>query len=510
MQRFIFMPKQIDADYSQQFIFPPSLEDLVSGEHPARFIREFVDSLDLEGMGFKVREAEEGRPSYAAPLLLKILLYCLFMKITSKRSMEKACLDNIGLLWLAGMHAPDHNTIWRFYHNNRALIMKIFEESIKCAAKLEMIGLALQALDGTKIVADVCRSRALRKEDLDYIITHLDELVVERMKKVEGEMEEEPHASIKLPLRYRGKDYLKSLIRSTLEKDDLLKAPIEEVKQEIKKVLEEKKEELQSKDLSQENQTDKDARMMKTGLSKQYAYNAQAVVDEKSKVIVACDVVQDVSDNHQLTRMIDKVKEQFDRAADVTVADGGYFSGEELQKTDDKHYDVVVPLQNEPKKAEGDENKYHISNFIYDKEKDRYICPEGKALIYSSSRKRKHKSIKPKVYRCVHYRECPFRDQCSSSKKGREIEVSPYTDAIDVQRKKQQIDAYKKMLAKRKAIVEHVFGIIKCIMGFRRWTVRGLENVKAQWYCICTTYNLRKIYQRWLQINKSEPINGGI
>lgn len=494
------MSKKIEANYSQDYLFPPSLEKLIDEGHPARFIREFVDSLDLEEMGFQTsNDTDEGRPAYSAGLLLKIWLYGLFMKIKSTRTLEYACLDSIGMMWLTGFHEPDHNTIWRFYDKHKDKIGKVFKKTIEFAIKYEMIGLIEHAIDGTRIEANVSRGKTLRKEDLDYIMTHLHEVVAERIKVVEDGMEQERTAEIKLPSKFRNKTYLKALIRSELEQHDLDKESIEEVRQEVKSVLEEKKQELESEGLKEKNITDEDARRMKVGLTKSFAYNAQAVVDDKSKIIVACDVVQDTSDNHQLTRMMDKVKENCDDVAAVTVADAGYFSGEQLQQAEDKEYNVVVALQNEPPQSGEEQGKYHSSNFKYDKEKDVYICPEGKELSYIGLRKRKNKKIKTKVYRCVQYRECPYRDLCSNDKKGRRIQVSPYAEAVDRQRKKQQLEENVLMLAQRREIIEHVFGIIKNVMGFRRWMVRGLENVSALWNYICTVYNLKKIYQQWLQ-----------
>jgi len=499
------MSKQIDSDYNQQYIFPITLEQWIDERHPARFIREFVESLDLANMGFAMSNTDEGRPAYSVALLLKVWLYGLFMKIMSSRGLEHACYDILGMIWLAGTHKPDHNTIWRFYRDNKDKIKKIFNRTLRYAIKLEMIGFVLHAIDGTKIAANVSRQRALHKEDLDYILNHLDEIVNEKIKVAEGAMEEEHYIEMKMPEKLKNKKYLKAIIREKIEEEALSNAPLEEIKQEVKKVLQEKKEGLESKELKHESVTDNDARMMKVGSYTMFAYNAQAVVDEKSKLIVACDVVQDESDNNQLTNMMEHTQQQVDQVADITVADGGYFSGEELQKAADKGYEVLVPIRHVPKTSDGQENKYHITNFKYDKEKDMFICPEGKELPFKVETTRTDRKHNTKRYQCYYYKECPHRQQCSKDKKGRKLEISPFSEIVDKQKQKQQVAAYKKMLSKRKEIIEHVFGIIKCIMGFNKWTVRGLNNVKAQWYYLCTAYNLKKIYRQWLKINTLIP-----
>ncbi len=108
------MKNEIYADYSKRYLFPPSVEDWVPDGHPARFIREFVDSLDLFELGFRERKIVEGRPNYSNNLLLKIWIYGYYEKIYSTRQLEKACIDRVPLVWLTGRISPDHNTIWRF------------------------------------------------------------------------------------------------------------------------------------------------------------------------------------------------------------------------------------------------------------------------------------------------------------------------------------------------------------------------------------------------------------
>ena len=96
------------ANYDQQWLFPPSLEDLLPTGHVARMVREFVEAQDMERLGFRVRIAEDGRPNYSANVQLKIWLYGYVTKNRTTRGLERMCMNDIGMLWLTGMQSPDH------------------------------------------------------------------------------------------------------------------------------------------------------------------------------------------------------------------------------------------------------------------------------------------------------------------------------------------------------------------------------------------------------------------
>ena len=202
------------------------------------------------------------------------------------------------------------------------------------------------------------------------------------------------------------------------------------------------------------------------------------------------------SDNFELVEMIDEVKENVGKVSEETVADAGYFSGDELKKAEDKSYEVLVDTTIVEKK-DSSGSEFEIWNFRYDREADRWICPKGGVLRFEKKKKHGRKGYEVRVYRCQGYEGCVHRWECSKSKKGRTIGVSAYHLAIVNQLEKQKQAGKKELLKRRKTIVEPVFGIIKSVLNFRRWTVRGRENVRAQWFLICTAINLRKIYLRW-------------
>ena len=485
------MSNEIKADYDQQYVLPPSLEDWVPEDHPVRFIRMFVDSMDLEGMGFRERESEEGRPNYSNDMLLKIWLYGYFEKIYSTRSLEKACKVQLPLIWLTGMHYPDHNTLWRFFRNNRKVLKKVFVHSVKVALKGDLVGLVLQAIDGTKIVADASRRRSLHWKNLKALLEKLEESLDDVFDEIEENEEKEScDPGYKLPLKLQDKEELERFI------SEGIKELSQDEKKSLKEEVEEGLDELDEGETEHLNLTDSESRMMKNGRQIDFCYNAQAVIDEKNQVIVAASVTSEGLDNHQLTGMLDEAKENTGEVPEETISDSGYFSGEELKKAEEKGYSVLVNIPaNVGSYPAKKDDSFGKKRFIYDLEKDVYICPKGCSLIFEKESKRER--YKSRIYRCKQARDCAFRFQCSKDKRGRSIERTPYDECILRQVEKQKDAGKKELLSRRKKIAEPVFGWIKRNNRFSRWTFRGLGSVDAQWQLLCTIVNLKKLFSRW-------------
>ena len=457
------------ANYSQQWLLPPSLEDLVPKDHLARMVREFVDAQDLEKLGFKSRESGMGRPNYSANMLLKVWLYGYMTRNRSTREMERACMDQIGMLWLTGLQNPDHTTLWRFWSENRKALGQLFKQLLEVAVSMKLVGLVLHALDGTKVLSQASDQKAQFKTTLESKLQRLDEAIEEILKQTEQGPED--GGECRLPPELQEQQQLR-----------------ERIQQQLEQMNQEGRAHLQPKD--------PDARVMKCGAQKKFAYNAQAVVDQTSKLIVAADVVRDESDNYQLTPMIDQVKENLGQVAEQTVADAGYFATTELAQAESKDHPVLVNL---PESVHaGDDKPYAASHFVYDPQADHCVCPRGEILKFQTTRiQHKSRPYTVRMFRCQSYSTCPVRWQCSSNKKGRTIQIHPNHEALVRQREKLRDQTMRNLLKQRGAIVEPVFGWVKEGMKFRRWTVRGNEKVKAQWLLLCTAMNLLRLHGQW-------------
>jgi hypothetical protein len=194
--------------------------------------------------------------------------------------------------------------------------------------------------------------------------------------------------------------------------------------------------------------------------------------------------------------MIEKVEETTGRQADETVADAGYYSPKQSLQTEEKGIEVLVNI-NKQILPETDENKFHKSRFTFDETTDEFICPLGKRLTFERVKNNRQKKRKLRVYRCHHKSCCPESMNCSREKRGRSIEMGSHFLALQRQIRKQKEPGNKEILARRKQIIEPVFGTIKENLRFRRFTVSGLDKVRTQWSLVCTVFNLRKLFKVW-------------
>jgi transposase len=462
------MSHAIWADRRQMFLLPPSLDDWLAPGHPARFVADLVASLDLEALGFRAaKPGEDGRPHYAPELLLSVWLYGWMDRIRSSRALERACHRDVAFLWLTGNQHPDHNTIWRFFNDNRAALRKLFKRVVQVAAEAGLVGFALHALDGTKIRAASSMETALHRKTLEEQLKKLDAIVDRQMEELET-AEQQPEPDWAMP-------------RTMEEREARRKSILESLAS------------LDAEETNHLHPSEPDARVMRTrGGGPTLAFNAQAVVDHDSDLIVAVDVSGDETDHAQLVPMVQDVLETFGKVADQTVADAGYASGEQFDEAERRHLPVLVNVQEESSKGD-----YAKSQFNYDAERDAYVCPRGEVLPFEKVEKPSKGKPQPRrVYRC-HNHDCPVRAQCTSNKDGRTIKRLPTEDAFQRQVTRQSYPPMQVLMGLRKEIVEHIFGIAKTIDGFTRFTVRGLEKAKTQWGLLATAINLRKLLPAW-------------
>ncbi len=463
------MKKELGGVRNQLSLFPPAIDDLVPPDHPARFLDEVVDSLDLREMGLVVPPASRGRPRYAPDVLVKVILYSYFRKVRSFRQMERECRENLIFIWLTGGVFPDHNTLWRFWKEHEEALCGLLKGTVRVALKAGLVGFTLHAVDGTKIRARASLTGAVQEKELRKLLAAVDASI------------EEMRQALADPGQGEGNPTLPAELQDAESRRRIIQESFRELKEKHTKAL---------------NRSEPDARLMKTTEGVRFAYNAQAVVDEQSGLVVGEDVITDANDTDCLAAMTSKVEETAGKTAEVTVADKGYWSAEQLAKAERSGHKVLVSI---PKNADPDPGKepFHPTQFRYDPESGKLVCPLGQKMRFRGYRRGRWRG-EVREYVCPVHANCPRRTECcGGSNRGRVIRVHPDRWAQDLQRERQRERSAKKHLSRRKAVVEPVFARIKEIHGLRRWSFRRLQGVKAQWAVVCAAYNLRKLYAFW-------------
>jgi transposase len=467
--RISVVSRAIRPDYAQLLLLPPSIDDWVPKEHPVRLVRDVVDSLDLAALGLReFTDGEVGRPHYAPDLLLKVWLFGWMERVRSSRALERACMRDVAFIWLTGNLHPDHNTLWRFFRDNKAAFRKLFKLIVKLAVKAELVGFALHALDGTKIGSASSMDTAQHRKVLQERLKKLDRIVDESIAAT-TEAERSEQGSYALPEGLRDAQARKKKVTELLA-------------------------ELDEAETSHRHRQDPQARVMKTRKGMILGFNAQAVVDATSDLVLAAEVSGDETDHALLVPMLDQVRENAGKNAEQSVADAGYWGGGQIAEAERRHLPVIVNEQAEPS-AKGELSK---SNFVYDAQRNGYVCPRGEFLALEAVAKpTTGRPYARSIYRCRNA-TCPVRSSCTTDKKGRSIKRSEHAEALERNAEKLRDARMLALLHKRKSIVEHIFALAKTIDSFCRFSVRGIDGVRAQWALVCTAINMRKLHAFWL------------
>ena len=476
-----------DMRREQAWLLPPSLDELVPLDHPARFVAEFVDALDFEDwkeLGVAIEGDPLGASAYHPRALLSVWLFGFVTGIRSSRKLEGACRDQIPYLWLTGWQHPDHNTLWRFYKDHRQAMRSLFKRTVRTAVAMELVDLAVQAVDGIKVVANASSCRSYDAEGLAKLLERLDRAITELEDQNEDETDRAP---VHLPEELADKRTLRDQVRRAMEELEGLKG---------------------RKNI---NLTDHDARFMKTRQGFLPAYNAQAMVspvktgqETSGMLVTAVELVDEPADYARLIPMLQRAEETTGVNTPLTLADAGYHTAAALQECADRGQQVAMP---ESPRGMALDHPYHKNRFTYYADSDTYRCPQGQVL--SLVRGRFARKTNKRMYqapKCV-CQACPVAGACiTRGSPSRSLAISPYDAALRRHRAWMATDEARSAFKKRKQLVEPVFGIIKEQQGLRRFLLRGLGNVAAEWTLLATAFNLRTLWRVWRTRRSDYPV----
>ena len=463
------MRQIIHANTGQSFFFAPCIDEWIGPEHPARFVRAFIELQDLETLGLDTLKRDEGGPAFDPALLLSVWLYGYFRSITSHRKLELACREEMGFLWLTGNTRPDHNALWRYWKTHHQALRPLFKQTVKLAWQMDMVGFVEQALDGTKIQARCSAHGSHDKKHLEKRLEKLDEHIKQLETQIAQNGEQSPS---EIPEKLRGKQILKTQLQTALEK----------LKQGNRKHVHPK---------------EPDAQRMKTDKGFKFGHNAQAMVDAKHAIIVEAAIAGEPTDQHQLTPMLETAKQTREelgvKQAPQTKADTGYATMSELQKAKENQHPVQTPP---PIGWSDTSDPYHSAHFRHDEQTQTLRCPQNHDLQpgrrYEKSGREVTLYSNPKA--CAN---CPVKAACTPGNPHRRIEVCAYRKDLEEHARQWQTETYRQSYHRRDKIVEPRFARLKHHLGFRRWTYFGEQKVGSQWQMLCSVLNLKEIYGEW-------------
>ena len=441
-----------EIDRATGFLLPPSIEEWIPERHLARFVVEVVNGLDLSAMVRSYRGA--GSASYHPSLLLSILLYGYATGVFSSRKLEQATYDSVAFRFIAVNQHPDHDTIAAFRRRFLKEIESIFVQVLLVAREMGVLKLGTVALDGTKIHANASRHSALSYEHAGKIEAQLKVEVTELLAKAEAADNIKVQDGLSIPEELaRREERLKKIAeaRAKIEARAQERYQREHAEYEAKCAAREAKAasgktprgkapkppvETPKPD-DQINLTDEESRIMPVaGGGFEQCYNAQAAVAAGSMLVVAVEVTQAANDKQQLEPMLaelDVLPEELGKP-DALLADNGYYSAANVE--------ACTAAGIEPLIAEGRE-KHHPSL------DERFAAappePENPTPVEAMS-------------------------HCLKTPRG------------------------KKLYALRKQVVEPVFGIIKSVLGFRQFSMRGLDLVRGEWSLVTTAWNMKRMF----------------
>ena len=437
-----FRPYDPEAPLSM----PVCLREWLPKDHLIYVISDVVDALDISDIYAHYERHLRGQPPYDPRMMVKLLFYAYTVGIVSSRRIETKTYEDIGFRVLTADQHPDHDTICDFRKTHGKALGKLFVQVLAICCEAGLVKLGHVSLDGTKIKANASKHKAM---NYARMVTKEAELE----KEVEGLLKKAQEQDDAEDVRY-GKGRRGDEVPDELRFKQKRLRTIRDAKERLEKRTREKAIQQgklnedgtskpprghapktphgQPKPKDQENFTDPESRIMVNG-DKAFvqAYNAQAAVDEEHQIIVGRNVTNEANDKQQAQPLVEDVKANTGEVPDKASADSGYFSEDNIQYFQGQGIDAYIPPNRDKKLKDTPPPRGRMPNDL---------------------------SVEDRMRRKLR------------TKKGQAT------------------------YAKRKCIVEPVFGQIKFGRGLWQFLLRGLENVEIEWDLWCIGHNLLKLW----------------
>lgn len=440
-------------DRKTQFLLPPSMDDWLPEGHLARFVVEIVEQLDLTSI--KAAYAGRGSRAHHPEMLLALLFYGYATGVFSSRKLERATYDSVAFRYIAANDHPDHDTIAAFRKRFLPELKPLFVQILLIARRMNILKLGKVSLDGTKIKANASKHRALSWKHACKLEKQLKAEVEKLLRRAEEADRTDQPDDLDIPDELsRREERLAAIARAKAEIEERARERYAEEQTDYERKLAERKAKEQRngkkargrqpkppepgpRDTDQVNLTDRESRIMPvSGGSFEQSYNAQAGVDIETMLVISRHLSQKPNDKLEIEPALEALSALPEElgAVDALVADAGYYS-----ETNIGH------------------------------------CLKHEVLPYISDRRDTHNQTLEERFA---------------------VPAPPPEDADAVTEMKHRLKTRdgRALYAKRKSTVEPVFGIIKAVMGFRQFLLRGVESVRGEWDLVCMAWNLKRLH----------------
>jgi transposase len=445
------MSRFIQVSRHQQYLLPPSVDEWLPDNHLARFIVEVIEQLDLSRLVGRYRG--RGSAAHHPAVLLALLVYGYATGTFSSRKIERATYDSVAFRFLSADTHPDHDTLANFRKTFLVELEDLFVQVLSLAQAMKLVKLGQISLDGTKIKANASRHKALSHGHIEKLEAQLREEVQALLQKASEADRADEQDGIDLPGELaRREERLKALaeakakiVERVAERDARAKQDYEDkvARREAQRQAgkkprgkEPKAPESGPKDGDQINLTDEESRIMPSHDGFVQGYNSQAAVDVETMLIVAATVSQHANDKQQVEPMLAEIEKLPDVLGqpEALLADTGYFSADNVEACCGQKIEPLIAMG-----------------------RDSHHVPLAARLAPDAP--------------------------------------EPQTDdPVAKMAWKLKTKAGKASYAKRKSTVEPVFGIIKQVLGFRQFSLRGLDAVAGEWKLVTMAFNLKRMH----------------
>jgi len=507
------MNKQINFksyDQDQTLLFPPSLSDFISSDHPVRTVSTVIDRIQIDNIIKKY--SKTGAKAYHPKMMLKLLVYAYLCNIYSSRKIEQATSENVHFMWISGMQKPDHNTIARFRNSRlKGVLKEVFSQVVLLLVESGHIDLQTIYVDGTKIEANANKfsfvwGKAIQK-NIDRMKERLNELwdYTEQVAKEDMANVSKPDLSDISPEKV---EQTISTINEALKDkkiDKKIRQQLNYAKNNYPDSLKNNEEKLEK--LGERNsysKTDEDATFLR--MKDDYMQNGQLKpgynlqLSTQNQFLINYSNHHNPTDTKTLIPHLNQIQEMYPGMVNNVCGDSGYGSEENYDFLESKKLNAYIKynyFHKEQKKGNQAYSEFHPNNLYYNANIDVYYCPMGQPMRLQYIKKEKNdEGYEKKIhyYQAYNCKGCPLRGSCHKAQGNRTIQVSHKLNKLrNKARELLTSEEGLKHRSQRPADVEAAFGNLKHNKGFKRFLLRGHENVEIETGLLAMAINLKKM-----------------